>query len=91
MKVDATLEIEIEGVDSDELEALLEIFDSLKAKVLEKKVSASPRREPRRILVRDMKLVSQDSEPVVEAPQRRSKPPLSHRDVFAYPQNKICG
>lgn len=87
MKVDATLEIELAGVDSDELEALLEIFDSLKAKVLEKSVSASPRREPRRILVRDMKLVSQDS----EAPQRRSKPPLRQRDVFAYPQNKICG
>jgi len=91
MKVDATLEIELAGVDSDELEALLEIFDSLKAKVLEKSVSASPRREPRRILVRDMKLVSQDSEPVIEAPQRRSKPPLRQRDVFAYPQNKICG
>lgn len=91
MKVDATLEIELEGVASDELEALLEIMASLKAKVLEKKVSASPRREPRRILVRDMKLVSQDSEPVVEAPQRRSVATLGRRDVYAYPQNKICG
>ena len=84
MKVDATLEIEIEGVASEELEALLELMSGLKAKVLEKKVSPSARRKPRRVLVRDMKRV-------VEAPQRRSKPPLSRRDVFAYPQNKICG
>lgn len=84
MKVDATLEIEIEGVASEELEALLELMSGLKAKVLEKKVSPSARREPRRVLVRDMKRV-------VEAPQRRSVATLGRRDVYAYPQNKICG
>ena len=84
MKVDATLEIEIEGVASEELEALLELMSGLKAKVLEKKVSPSARREPRRVLVRDMKRV-------VEAPQRRSVATLGRRDVYADPQNKICG
>ncbi len=84
MKVDATLEIEIEGVASEELEALLELMSGLKAKVLEKKVSPSARREPRRVLVRDMKRV-------VEAPQRHSVETLGRRDVYAYPQNKICG
>ena len=75
MKVDATLEIEFGGVSSDELEALLEIVASLPAKIITKRLT---------------KPVSAARQRQLRAARRVLVRDLN-RDVYAYPQNKICG